>query len=184
MIRFGELDGNTEKSPGHLDELSVPVSFAVVTNAPSALDTAKQSNHFSLGGVSPTNVVCAESTFAVMTTPGNPGRRPNFYARWHPPEAGAGAPLLTLDLVPTGRKGEARVYFRGEPLPGVKAVFRTPDEREQELIADGEGFLRFPTTQTGQYHLSIGRHRETLKGFFGGRAYGLTSHNAALTWVQ
>lgn len=184
VIRFGELDGRTEKSPGHLDELSVPVPFSILTNALVAIEIAKQTNHFSLNGTSPTNIVCADTTYAVMATPGNPGRRPNFYARWHPPGAGPGTPTLTLDLVPSGKPGEVRVYFRGEPLPGIKAIFRTPDEREQELTADSEGFLRFPTAQTGQYHLSIARHRETLKGFFGGKAYGLTSHNAALTWVQ
>lgn len=184
VIRFGELDGNIEKSPGHLDKLSMPVSIAYVTNTPSVLSVAKKADHFSLAGVAPTNVVCAESTYAVMTTPGNPGRRPIFYARWHPPGSGPGVPLLTLDLVPTATKGEVRVYFKGEPLPGIKAVLRTPDEREQEVTASSEGLIRFPADQTGQYHLSIARHRETQKGFFAGREYGLTSHNAALTWIQ
>ncbi|MCW5558570.1 MAG: hypothetical protein KIT22_12155 [Verrucomicrobiae bacterium] len=184
VIRFGELDGNIEKSPGHLDELSIPVSVAYVTNAPSVLAVTKKSNHFSLAGVTPTNVVCAESTYAVMTTPGNPGRRPIFYARWQPPGSGPGVPLLTLDLVPTATKGEVRVYFKGEPLPGIKAVLRTPDEREEEITANSEGLIRFTAEQVGQYHLSIARHREPLKGFFAGKEYGLTSHNAALTWIQ
>jgi len=184
VIRFGELDGNIERSPGHLDELSMPVSIAYVTNAPSVLSVAKKQNHFSLAGATPTDVVCAESTYAVMTTPGNPGRRPIFYARWQPAGSGAGVPLLTLDLVPTGTKGEVRVFFKGEPLPGIKAILRTPDEREQELTANGEGLIQFSSEQAGQHHLSIARHREALKGFFAGKEYGLTSHNAALTWFQ
>jgi hypothetical protein len=184
VIRFGELDGNMEKSPGHLDELTVPVAVALVTNTPTAVEALKKSNHFALLDSSRSNVVCAETSYQVMGTPGNPGRKPNFYARWHPPAAGGGIPALTLDLVPTGKPGEARVYFRGKPLGGVKAVFRTPDERERELTADSEGFLRFASSQSGQHHLSIARHRETLAGFHEGRAYDLTSHNAALTWVQ
>lgn len=184
VIRFGELDGNMEKSPGHLDELSVPLVFTVITNSPIAAEALKKTNHFALLRVSRPNVTCAETSYAVMATPGNPGRKPNFYARWHPPGAGAGTPALTLDLVPTDKSGEVRVYFRGKPLGGVKAVLRTPDEREKELTADSEGFLRFTTNQSGQHHLSIARHRETLGGFHGGRAYDLMSHNAALSWVQ
>lgn len=184
VVRFGEMDGRMEKSPGHLDGLAVPVTFVVLTNTSSRLEVSKQTNHFALGAVSSTNIVCAETTFAVMAAPGNPGRRPNFYARWHPPAAGAGTPVLTLDLVPTGKPGEVRVYFRGEPAPGVKAVYRTPDEKERELTSDAEGFLHFTPAQPGQYHLGIGRHSEALRGFFGGKAHGLTSHNAALTWAQ
>jgi hypothetical protein len=184
-VRFAEPDGKLEKSPGHLDSLDVPVAFTVgASNAPVRLDAAKHADHFLLAGAAATNVVAAETAFLVMGAPGRPGRRPNFYARWHPPGAGAGEPALTLDLVPTGTPGEVRVFFRGQPLGGVKAVLRTPDEKEQELTADAEGRLKFPVAQSGQYHVSIGRHRETLPGFAGGRAYELTSHNAALTWRQ
>ena len=119
-----------------------------------------------------------------MAAPGKPGRLPHFYARWQPVGAGAATPSLTLDLVPADKAGEVRVLFRGKPLPGVKAVLRTPDEKEQELTADGEGVLRFSSARSGLHLLSIARHRETLGGFTGGRAYDLTSHNASLAWRQ
>jgi len=44
----------------------------------------------------------------------------------------------------------------------VKATLRTPDEVEKEVTADAEGFVRFESKQSGQHHLSIARHRETL----------------------
>lgn len=179
VVRFAEPDGKLEKSPGHLDSLSLPVAFTLITNAPVGVDAPKKSDHFLLVGASPTNAACVETSFTVRAK-----RKPNFYARWQPGGLSEATPLLTLDLVPTGKPGEVRVYFRGQPLGGIKATFRTPDEKEQELVADAEGFLRFKPTPAGQYLLTLAHYRETLAGFHGGRAYEQNSHNAALTWRQ
>jgi hypothetical protein len=179
VIRFAEPDGNFEKSPGHLDSLSAPIAFIIVTNAPVSVETPKKSDHFLLVGASPTNTACAETSFTVRG-----GRRPNFYARWQPDGLGAAMPLLTLDLVPTGKPGEVRAYFRGQSLGGIKATLRAPDETESEITADAEGFLRFEPKQSGQYLLTIAHHREPLAGFHNGVPYKETSHNCSLVWSQ
>lgn len=185
ILRFAEPDGKYEKSPGHLDELTAPVAWKPgASNAPTALVVEKKADHFTLGGESATTSLQVETDFQILAAPGKPGRLPHFYARWQPAAPEAATPALTLDLVPTGKAGEVRVYFRGKPLPGVKATFRTPDEKEQELTADGEGLIHYASTQSGLHLLSIARHRETLGGFAGGRAYDLTSHNASLAWQQ
>jgi hypothetical protein len=178
-IRFAEPGDDFETSPGHLDSLTAPIAFILVTNAAAAVETPKKSDHFLVVGASRTNVACAESTFTVRG-----GRKPHFYARWQPAAGGAGSPLLTFDLVPTGKPGEVRVFFRGQALGGAKATLRTPDKKEQEVTADSEGLLRFQTNQSGQHLLTIAHHREPLAGFHAGRAYQQTSHNAALTWLQ
>ena len=178
VVRFAEPGDEFERSPGHLDRLSAPISFVLITNAPAAVPARKNSDHFLLMGTSSTNAACAETTFTVRG-----GRKPYFYARWHP--AGiCGGLSLTLDLVPTGQRGEVRAYFRGQPLGGIKATLRTPDKKEQEIIADPEGLLRFKSNQSGQHLLTIAHHREPLAGFHVGRPYQQTSHNAALTWRQ
>jgi hypothetical protein len=179
VIRFAEPAGNYEKSPGHLDSLSAPAAFTVITNAPAAIDSPKSTNHFAMPGVASTNAAGVESIFTVRG-----GRKPHFYARWQPAGAGAGTPLLTFDLVPTGKTGEARVYFRGQPIGGLKATLRTPDDTEKEIVGDGEGYLRFESKQRGLHLLTIAHHREPIAGFHQGRAYQQTSHNTALTWVQ
>lgn len=179
VVRFAEPGNDFETSPGHLDSLSVPLAFTLMTNAPVMIDALKKSDHFLLAGTSATNVACLETTFTVRG-----GRKPHFYARWQPSRAGAATPLLTLDLVPTGNPGEVRVYFRGQPLGGIKATLRTPEEKESEIMADSEGFLRFEPKQSGQYLLTIAHHREPLAGFHHGIAYKETSHNTALTWWQ
>ena len=181
VIRFAEPGDDFEKSPGQLDNLSAPVAFTVVTNKPVSVPAPKESDHFLLTGASVTNAACAETTFIVRG-----GRKPVFYARWQPVGAGAGKPLLTLDLVPTGKPGEVRAYFRGQPLGGAAAILRTPDEKDQDLTADADGFIHFKTGLPGQYLLTIPHHREPqpLGGFYAGTAYTETSHNCSLVWVQ
>ena len=132
-----------------------------------------------MAGASSTNVAGVESIFTVRA-----GRKPHFYARWQPAGAGAGTPMLTFDLVPTGMPGEARVYFRGQPLGGLKATLRTPDDTETEIAVDAEGYVRFESRQSGLHMLTIAHHRESIGGAHLGRTYHQTSHNTALTWVQ
>ena len=182
VIRFAEPSGNLERSPGHLDSLSVPMTAQTApatTNAPTPLSVTKKSDHFLIVGASPTNIVCAETSFTVRAK-----RKPLFYARWQPPGAGAGKPLLTLDLVPTGKSGEARLYMRGKAQGSVKATLMTPSGDEKEFTADAEGYIRFPASEPGQYLLTVAHQREPLAGFHEGIAYEQTSHNCALAWEQ
>jgi hypothetical protein len=179
VARFAEPGNDFETSPGYLDSLSPLLAFKLVTNAPVTMDVPKKSDRFLLSGAATTNVVGLETIFTVRG-----GRKPHFYARWQPTGGGAGRPLLTLDLVPTGKSGEVRAYFRGQPLPNIKATLRAPDEKETELTADSEGYLHFEAKQSGQYLLTIAHYREPLAGFHRGVAYQETSHNTALTWRQ
>lgn len=179
VVRFAEPSGNLEKSPGHLDSLMPPIAFILLTNAPVAIESPKKSDHFLLVGASPTNTAGVETSFIVRAK-----RKPNFYARWQPAGTNATTPLLTLDVVLTGKPGEARAYFRGQPLGGIKVTLHTPYGTEADLTADAEGFVNFTTKEPGQYMLTIAHHRETLAGFQVGQPYEQNSHNCSLVWEQ
>ncbi|SRR5579885_337765 len=179
VVRFAEPGDDFETSPGHLDSLSTPLGFTLMTNTAVPVQALKKSDHFLLVGASPTNTACVETSFTVRG-----GRKPYFYARWQPPGAEPATPLLTLDLVPTGKPGEVRAWFRGQPLANIKATLHAPDGTETEIIADQEGYLRFDVNAPGQYLLTIAHYREPLAGFHRGIAYKETSHNSALTWRQ
>ena len=179
LLRFAEPGGSFETAPGRLDGLSAPVAFILVTNAAASVAAQRESDGFLLAGASPTNTACAESVFKVRG-----GRKPVFYARWQPPDANGGAPRLTLDIVPTGKPGECRAYFRGLPLGGAAATLREPDGTERGLVTDAAGFVRFEAKTAGQYLLTIAHHREPLAGYYGGEAYKETSHNCSLAWRQ
>lgn len=179
IARFAEPSGNYEKSPGFLDSLSGPSAFTVITNAAVMIESPKSTNRFQLVNAATTNVAGVESIFTVRA-----GRKPHFYARWQPTGAGAGTPMLTFDLVPTGKPGEVRVYFRGQPVGGLKATLRTPDDTEKEIPVDAEGYVRFESKLSGLHLLTIAHHREAIAGSHLGKAYHQTSHNTALSWVQ
>jgi hypothetical protein len=177
VVRFAEPDLKYETSPGYLDSLTLPVAFTMVTNASRVIDAPKKSDYFLLANTSPTNFAWVETAFTVRAA-----RKPYFYARWHPDGLTAAEPLLTLDIVPTGKPGEARVYLRGKPHGGTKATLRTPDGKDKELTVDADGFVRFESKQSGQHMLSVAHQREPIPGFHLGQSYKETSHNAALTW--
>lgn len=182
IIRFAEPDGKFEKSPGHLDELELPVAWKS-GEKPQRFEVQKKSDHFLIVGSKATDSVQVETRFMVMAAPRKPGRLPYFYARWAPRLSEA-KPALLLDIVPTTKPGEAKVLLRGKPIPGVNATFRTPDEKEVSLTANEDGVIQFSSAQSGQHMLSVAHQREHLAGFAGGLAYDLTSHNAALTWIE
>lgn len=182
VIRFAEPTGNLERSPGHLDSLAVPMVFQTVpgsTNAPVLLNAAKKKDHYLIEGGAVTNIIGTETSFTVRAA-----RKPLFYARWQPAGAGEGKPLLTLDLVPTGKPGEARLYLRGKPHGNVKATLLTPTGDEKEFPVDAEGYVRVPATEPGLYLLTVAHQREPIAGVHLGVPYQQTSHNCALAWVQ
>jgi hypothetical protein len=183
VLRFAEPDGRYERSPGHLDELQLPVACRSISTNRVPVAVEKRNDHYLLTSAVPTEAVLVETAYPVLPSAAGGGRRPLFYARWHPEGASAPEPGLTLDLVPTGRPGEVRILFRGKPLPGVKATLRTPDEKERELTADESGLVTFESTQPGLHLLTVARHREALAGFAGGKPFSMTSHNAALAWM-
>lgn len=211
VVRFAEYGEKFEQSPGSLDALSLPFAWTpgdaakeakangVAAGAPSgeakailegqvkSFETQKKSDHFLIVDAAPDKIAEIETGFTVMGKPGNPekpARKPYFYARWHPAGAGAGEPGLNLDIVPTGNKGEARLYFRGKPLAATKLKLYPPGAAEQELTTDADGLVRFDASKPGLYLLAGARYRETIPGFFGGKPFDVTSHNCSLAWRQ
>ncbi|HEY1120037.1 MAG TPA: DUF4198 domain-containing protein [Haloferula sp.] len=186
VIRFGELDGDVEKSPGHLDSLEAPAAVVLpVSEEAKRLASEKKSDHYTLGGANPDQSLVAENAFPVMSFGGKPARRPLFYSRWLPAggDKVAGQPSLTLDIVPTGNPGEARVYFRGKPLPDTKAQLNAPNGSHKPLKTDAGGVVKFTTDEPGRWVLTVPGYSEELPGFANGQPYAVASHNASLTWV-
>lgn len=186
VVRFGELDGSYETSPGHLDALLSPHSFALSeTGGPISLDASKQQDGYRLEKSSASAVTGIETEFSLMAR-GEPKitRRPSFYARWQPEGWAAGTPRLTLDIVPADEPGTARVYFRGKPLAGAQVKLHLPAGRESTMTADGQGLVKFEARETGRWLLLLSRHSEDLPGFVHGQGYDVHSHNASLCWVQ
>ncbi len=183
VVRFGEPGEDFEKSPGHLDSLSLPIAWKNGTEGkPAEFVVEKKSDHFLFVSADPATPALGETLFPVMKRGNRPASWPHFYVRWQP----AGAPLpagpaLTLDILPTATAGEYRVYLRGQPLPGATVVVHSGGN-ETDLKANADGIFNF--TATSGLVLLTCNHKEETKGFSAGVAYDVTSHNTALTWRQ
>jgi uncharacterized GH25 family protein len=106
-----------------------------------------------------------------------------FYARWQPAKAEAGEAALTLDIVPTGKPGEYRVSFRGQPLAEAKIKVEGEKGFTADLTADAQGKVTFKAPSKGLF-LLVCVHRETLAGFAGGKAYEGLTHSSTLSFRQ
>lgn len=188
VVRFGEVGGDVEKSPGYLDALLLTTAW--VADQDGKLDellVEKKPDHYLLGNADGNKPTLGETNFSVMQRGKNPGIWPILYVRWQP--AGAPPPhepSLTLDLLPTATPGELRVYFRGQPLPNavVKVLGLGEEEgKETKLTADAEGRIRFTPEKPGLVALSC-NHREKAPGFTRGKGYELASYTIALSWRQ
>lgn len=185
-VRFAQWGDEYETSPGHLDSFVQVSSWTVDDKGqPQILEAVKKKDHFFLGKFDGPRPVFAQAQFTVRKLhEDKPARAPIFYCRWQPEGAVAGTPSMTMDIVPTGKPGEARVYFRGKPLGGVEMLFFSPKVTDQKLQADADGFVRAPDmSKPGQYLLAVARYSEELSGFFNGVPFGITSHSASLYWT-
>lgn len=185
-VRFAQWGDEYEVSPGHLDSF-VDVSGWVLDaeGKPTLFDVAKKHDHFLLGKGAANQPIFAQAQFTVRKLHDDkPARAPIFYCRWQPEGAGAGTPALTMDIVPTGKPGEARVYFRGKPLADVEVVYFAPSKDEQKLRSDAEGLVQAPDpTKLGNHLFAVARYSEGLAGFFKGVPFAITSHSASLYWT-
>lgn len=185
-VRFAEWGEDFETSPGHLD------SFALVSGwnfdaegKTQTLDAEKKADQFFLAKSEKSKPTFAQAHFAIRKLhEDKPARAPIFYCRWQPEGAGEAKPAMTMDIVPTGKPGEARVFFRGKPLANVEMGFYPPAGDKQDLKTDAEGYVRVTDlSKPGPYLLTVARYSEDLPGFFNGVPFGITSHSASLYWM-
>lgn len=185
VLRFAEPGEEFEKSPGYLDALTEIYAWTPVAEGKNTnVVTQKKSDHFVLVSLNATNQVQAETGFPIRKMGDKPGRKPFFYVRWQPAGAGAGKPSLNLDIVPTGKPGEAQVFLRQKPLPSVKLTLHTPDGKSLEVAADDKGIVHYTADKPGLYLLALNHYREDIAGYFAGTAFDQTSHNSVLSWRQ
>lgn len=183
IVRFGEFGEEYEKSPGHLDSLSLPVAWtAGKEDKPATFFVEKKADHFLFVGANPAANALGETVFPVMKRGKRPASWPQFYVRWQAAGVAApAAPELTLDILPTATAGQFRIYLRGQPLADATVQVHG-QAKAVDLKTDADG--RFTYAASPGLVLLTCNHKEELKGFAGGVAYEVTSHNTALTWRQ
>ena len=187
---FGEIEeGERERSPGRLNEIATPHIRIVDTQGRRTACVTKHLNdHIACQGVllrGGDSVVADEMGYPVQNwrRQGIGVVKPMFYARLLPPVDGiapAATPVLTLDIVPTGRPQEFAVTLRGTPLADANVRLLAPGGWIREQRSDTQGTVRFPFPWPGLYVLHA-VHLEPAVGTFNAVAFEGIRHRATLS---
>jgi uncharacterized GH25 family protein len=124
-IRFGEFGDNLrETSPGLLDKFGKPVATLGSAQGEKAADGRKTGTGFALPfkAGKGESIVAEDAGYPLYTSKKGDQELRNCY---HPAARlitgfAAQAPRLTLDVVPSGKAGEFKVIYKGQPLPKAK----------------------------------------------------------------
>lgn len=142
-LHFGEFNDNLrETSPGSLDKFKgVPVLEQRAGTASQKVEGKLTKDAFAYTVTGNADTLFAAATYPLIDR--SKRNLPAMYwqpsARWVASLAQPVTPGQTLDLVPTGKPGQLKVVFNGNPLPKAKVQLVSPAgwSREAESAADG-----------------------------------------------
>lgn len=156
VVRFGEFGDNLrEVSPGLLDKFARPTGTLVTAKGDQTSDATKTADGFTLPFkvANGDSVVAEDALYPLFTRKQGDKETTNRYQ----PAArlitgfAAQAPKLTLDLVPTGKPGEFKLYFQGQAKPKTKVALVTQSGWAKEDQTDAEGLVSFDLPWKGTY---------------------------------
>jgi hypothetical protein len=172
-LYFGEFDENLrEASPGLLDRFTPLPEAKAVGTVTQPLKVEKTPGAFALSGaIGAADSIVAEQARVserkqadkVIRTLGH------LAARWVPDFAER-APVLTLDVVPTGKPGAFKVVYDGKPLAKAKLELIAESGWKKELQADEQGAFTATLPWRGIYVIEI-EHVDAKAGGEGAGAY-------------
>ena len=184
-LYFGEFEENLrEASPGLLDRFKpLPEAKVVRTSGPQPLKVEKSPGAFVLTGtIGAADSIVAEQ--ASVTERKQAERvvrtRGHLAARWVP-DLAERAPVLMLDIVPTGTPGAFKVVYDGKPLPKAKLELIAESGWKRELKTDEQGAFTVALPWRGAYVIEI-EHVEAKPGGEGADAHDRKRFVTALSF--
>jgi len=79
-------------------------------------------------------------------------------------------PSLALDIVPAGKPGAIKAFYKGQPLPKAKLELISESGWKRELKTDAQGALVLPLPWRGNYMIEV-EHLDATPGTLGREAY-------------
>ncbi|MDQ8032846.1 MAG: DUF4198 domain-containing protein [Bordetella sp.] len=193
VIRFGEFGENLrEASPGLLDNFGKPSATLVSAQGEDkSAEAAKTANGFALplAAKSGQSIVAEDASFPLRRFK----QGDKDVASWFRPGArlitsfAEQQPKLALDLVPAGRPGEFKLFFKGQPLPKTKVTLVTQSGWAKEEHTNEQGLVKFDMPWKGQYVaevMHIERAPGERPGANGPEKYDGVNHVTTLTYVK
>lgn len=173
-LYFGEFEENLrEASPGLLDRLTpLPEAKVVGTSGTQLLKVEKSPTAFVIDGKrGAADSIVAEQVRVNERKQGEKVTRTlgRLGARWVPDFAERAA-TLPLDIVPAGKPGAIKVFYKDKPLAKAKVELISESGWKRELRTDGEGALTIALPWKGAYVITV-EHLDPTAGTEGGEAY-------------
>ncbi len=92
-------------------------------------------------------------------------------------------PKLTLDLVPTGKQGEFKIFYKGQAQAKTKVGLIAQSGWTREASSDEHGVVKFDLPWQGTYVLEV-RYVDKTPGERAGKSYDFTNHMTTLSLSQ
>jgi uncharacterized GH25 family protein len=187
-LQFGEFALNQrETTPGLLDKFGAPAATLVGASGERALKLDKTAGGFVLSGApgAGESIVAEDNAYPTWETTQDGKVSQHVWA----PAArlvtsfAALPPKLALDIVPTGKAGEFKVFYKGQPLPKTAVNATVPSGWSKEATTDAQGTVQFDLPWRSIYILEA-KHTDKNGGERAGKAFATASYVTSLTVAQ
>ncbi|AWJ91971.1 cobalt ABC transporter substrate-binding protein (plasmid) [Azospirillum baldaniorum] len=191
-IRFGEFGENLrEVSPGLLDKFGKPAGTLLSAKGEQKAEAAKTADGFALPfkAANGESIVAEDTLYPLYTWKQGDKETTNWF---HPAARlitgfAEQAPKLTLDLVPTGKPGQFKLVFQGQPKAKTKVMLVTQSGWAKEEHSDEQGLVTFDLPWKGTYVAEVSLNERTpgeRQGTNGAEKYDGVSYVTTVTYVH
>lgn len=192
VIRFGEYGENLrESSPGLLDKFGKPTATLLSPKGETTAGGTKSAHGFTLPfKLEDGDSLVAEDASYPLYTSKKGGKD---MSNWYHPAArlistfASQEPQLILDLVPAGKPGEFKLFFKRTALPKTKVTLVTQSGWAKEGHTDAQGMVKFDMPWAGPYVAEVSHtdgNAGERPGVKGPEKYDGVSYVTSLTYVK
>ncbi|ALG72634.1 cobalt ABC transporter substrate-binding protein [Azospirillum thiophilum] len=191
-IRFGEFGENLrEASPGLLDKFVKPAGTLVSAKGERASDAAKSTDGFTLPfkAADGESIVAEDAQYPLYSWKQGDKDTTNWF---HPAARlitgfAEQQPKLALDLVPAGKPGQFKLFYKGQPKAKAKVTLVTQSGWAKEGHTDEQGLVSFDMPWKGTYVAEVAVNERSpgeRPGANGAEKYDGVSYVTTLTYVH
>lgn len=187
-LQFGEFASNQrETTPGLLDKFGAPSATLIGSAGTRALALNKTARGFVVAGAPAAgeSIIAEDSNYPTWetTTDGKVSQHVWAPAARLVTSAAALPARLTFDIVPTGKAGQFKVFYKGQPLPKTAVHAIVPSGWSKEATTDDTGAVQFDLPWRGVCVLEA-QHVDKTGGERAGKAYASATYVTSLTVTQ